>query len=566
MKPPKTQLRREFAFVAGVTLLALAPLAYLWRKSVLAQRKNAGIGVVFPTYPQVQNAYAFGEATISPDGRFFARMESAASQMGGTLSRNSLSPVANQIVIHSTQNGQEIFRATSSGEFMSWTPSSNFVARNGDDLNVFSLSQGSSGSSTPSWKRRKLTFSPDPGGMSTSFGANGATQLSLQTGAIDLSPDGRFAVKGSWGKGTIVWQVADLKTNTVMAPVQAGRWLNYDPKVSAFSNNISITVAPAHLASGTRPVVAVLQTTRIRRLSLPTPTSTPFPTPRPTPTFSPAQLQFNTKEAQEEAKIQKLVDSVLGVDGSDPEVTDEAEVKRIEAEVKRRNHALAAQRQKFFPSPTPSPQIRAAQWALTEPFQVETFDLSTGKRLWSASLKANVFSPHIQFSPDGSTLVASRTAAKSRRMDMLDGTGLEFRSARTGQLIGKADLFEERFGTPDHNRQVFYNPSSSGRKNPSAVLAIKDVSTETSHGKSNNFGRRTVFRLFDASTAREIAYLKLDPLQSSDQQDFQNFSTSQDGKQWLWGTRAVQVLSRDELGQEVPGPLPTPTPYPIRVR
>lgn len=512
-------------------------------------------------------------ATLSPDGRWIARMELTASELGVTVAPNALTPIADELVIRASVNGKEVFRALAAGQFVGWIPSSSaFISQNGNDISVFSPSVRKPGAPPPvePWTATPLSFSEDTGGVSSSMGANGSTVLELQTGAIAFSPDFRFAVKGSWAKGEVWWEVADLTTGKIAPPVKAGRWLDYNPRIGGFSSDIEFCVAPASLASGAKPVVALVQASVVRPRVIPTPT--PIPTLAPTPTPSPAQTQFLKKAAREEAEIQTLVESVLGVDGEEPTVSDESEIARIEVEVKRRNRVLATERKRLFPQKNlvTAPPTQSPVRTQGKPFQIECFDLNAGKRLWISSLKTEIFEPETAFSPDGSALVAWGTSVTKNGQGYVrgDNSGFEIRAAKTGQLRARHHLLNEDFGIPNAGNIAFYSDlGTMGTATALSILVVKDSSTvpAQSPDKKNNWPQRaTVLRFFDAAKAREIGHSVVDSKWESNAfiSRIDNVTCNQTGDLWLFGGGDYALATRGELGQEFLKPMPTPTPIP----
>lgn len=575
MKASPIQFRREFVLVGGITLLALLPLFFLWRKSVISQQLPAfegGTSTLVPVVRRMQlgkNSSISMRAALSPDGRWLARMEVDASKLNVEPSPGS-SPDANELVIRSTANGKEVFRALGAGEFVGWMPSSvSFVSQSENIVNVFDPAVRKPGAPPPTqaWTQRTV---PLPANTDPRFGASGETNdFDLQTGAIVFSPDFRFVVKGFWGQGPITWYVVDLMTGKAFPPVRAGRWINFDPKVGGYSNNISIAVAGANAAMGPLPLVAVLQTLEPSPESAtPTPRPAPTLTPQPTPTYSAVQSQFKAKEDKEQAAIQALVESVLGVDGAEPKVTDETEVARITAEVKQRNKALDAERARVFPQTvmTPTPPPTVSPWSMTAPFQVETFDLNTKKHLWTSPLRSEVFPPQMKFSPDGSALVIwGTTAWRLQNGDRrVDGVGVEFHGARTGKMAGKSALYEGDFGIPDQNSVGFYSDTSAivnGTPRSVAVLVDSYQGIKMPNGKFEPYQQGTVFRFFNAVNGHETGYLKADMTKlTANMEGFSTLSISQGGLFWMWGDSDIYIAKRQDLGQEHNGPLPSLTP------
>ena len=162
MKAPPISFRREFAFVGGITLLALVPVFFLWRKSVVGQTHQLPGLTASGLTPVVARMTPgkTSQAIISPDGRWLARMEVPAQ---GTPSPPNTSVRADELVIRSTHNGQEIFRATAVGWFVGWIPGSvAFVAIQGDSINVFAPTVRTPNGTSPKqpWTQKTISFAP----------------------------------------------------------------------------------------------------------------------------------------------------------------------------------------------------------------------------------------------------------------------------------------------------------------------------------------------------------------------------------------------------------------------
>ncbi|RYX83671.1 hypothetical protein EON83_13785 [bacterium] len=567
MKTPYVQLRREFSLIAGVTLLALVPLFFLWRRGknppIQATSGTTATPLV-PIAPRLAvgpNSFIESGAQISPDGRWFARMETAPLGANPTPPPNS--SLKNELVIRSAITGKEAFRDFTAGSFVGWIPGTNsFVARAGDDINVFAPTVRKPNVPLPKqpWTATTISFAPAvPTDEFTNYD---------DASAVAFSPDYHYAVKSSWDKGPIEWEVADLTTGKVSAPVRAGRWKRLQPNSS--SNDIRIAVAPANITNGPLPIVCVLQSSEpLYSTPIPTPIPTATSVPKATPTDSPTQAQFKVREAQESAEIQTLIDKVLGIDGADPEVSDPDEVARITSEVNRRNKALELERQQLFPAaPTPIPTSppNISSWDFSERFQLESFDLNTRKRLWISPLRGSVSAPEMQFSPDGSGLIAWETAVLNKRYGsgIVDRTGLEFRAAHTGKILKKTQVYEGV--TFSSGSTGFYEGATPSVKGVApSIFVLKDSYSRVD--KTNGMiSQDTVFRLFNVSNAREIGYLKVNPKRlPPEQQNFYALSMSQTGNMWLWGDSDLFILPRRELVEEVSTPLPTPTPAPTAV-
>ena len=589
MKSLSSKSRRDLLFVTGATLLALVPLGYLWRKSTLSPRVQFAAAPTKPTLKPFLPRLATGEnssissdATLSPDGRFIARMEPPISEIWVEGATPKSPALADELVIRSSTSGKELFREKPLGSFVGWlaTPGV-FAIENGDDLEIFSPATRKPGAPRPIqfWTSKTISFSEDEGGISESWSVGGPrteASLTLQAGVIRISPDGRFAVKASWGGGDIWWQVADLRTGTMAPLVKAGRYLPYDPKVGGFKEGLTISIAPVSLARGALPLVCVSQTTDFVSRTAPTPVPTPTPRPIPTPTSSPAQAEFSVRAAREEAEIQALVESVLGVDGADPVVTDEAEVARVEAAVKKRNRALEAERERMFPAlkqarlnaqKPPAPHV--ATLADGKRFQIECFDLNRARRVWTTSVYGDIFAPQSQFSPDGSAFVVWGTAVieKEGRGASLADSGLQFLDPQTGRLRGAAQLWDEDFELLSDDNINFHGGAginSSGV--PTSILVIKDSletgGQKTADGTLTPWREVPALRFFDMSVARETGHLKLDSkiFDPNFLNEIETVAPDGSGQVWLLGRRDYWLLSRAQLGREFASPLPKPTP------
>lgn len=517
------QGRRDWIWVGGATVLALLPLLVLWRKSVVSASPNAmsgaalgGLSPVLPPVPAGQpNSYFDITTKLSPDGRFLARMENPNGQPPATNASPS------DVVIRTT-GGNEVFRASASQTDLRWVGSSLVALQSQNDFaTIFSpASSGSGSGAAPAYNQMQRSV---PSGQGDAF--SGANRLVL-------APDGSLMAQARKNNGALRWSVVDMVSGaTVANDVEAGTMSDND-----FSSDMAFGVAPlaTKWPSGiVGPVVVVS-----RCLPRPIPSPTPTPKPVPTPTISPAQTEFLKRERQEEARLQPLIDSVLGENGEEPKETDPDRVAQIEAQVKARQHVLSVERKRLFPikpTPTPTPVTLQGQ---TRVCRVECFDLGGGRSLWQTAVRVGMGgTPHPLFSPDGTRLVlpgVARLRQDGGSPSVWD-SGMEVFAPATGRILASWT-----FGTTNllwGDSPPVYFLSSPPR------LTVLDTS------------RTTVLRFFDLASLQETSYASLRSGMPS------QISPDASGSQWVahqGGNTFLLALST--LGQEHPGPLPTPAP------
>lgn len=578
-------VRREIALIAAVSALALAPLLFLGLKSAFGPRAVTIVNAIPTPAPLLaalksgSNGYFNSKAWLSPDGRWIARMEYASVPTAGATPAPRSQSI-DELVIRSAVGGREVFRDSLSGRFVGWIPrSSSFIAQDGFDLSIFSPTPRKPGAPPPAalWSATVLSFPTDGDPVADQYGSPGLSK-NLERSPINISPDGRYAVKSSWSKGDIYWRVADLSTGKIAAPIKAGRWLSYDPNVGGAANGISASIAPANSSrAGALPLVAVLQEDIIAALAQATPTPRPTPIPTATPTPSPAQTEFLTRSQAYENETQVLVEKVLGIDGAPPEVSDEAEIARIEAEVKRRTRTIDAERERLFPapSPTPAPPRKIPKVEDAKPFRIECFDLNTGKKLWSQPVYAFPFQPQAQFSPDGASLVAWNTTRlindRNRNPNpSLDDTGIDFFDPISGKKRAAFRLYEEDFSIPNPEQAIFTGqiaPNGSLRSFvafPDSHMVRETVPDARSLGRTvRQFRKVPTLRFFDTTLAREAGHIDIDTTRLGNI-ELKNFTASDAGDLWLFGRSDFTMAPRSQLGSEFASPLPKPTPSPTR--
>lgn len=557
MKHFKSQARREIALISIVSVLALAPLLFLGFKSVFGPRPAKSFRPLKPSIARLSrdtDGYLSSESVLSPDGRWIASMEVSASEVAAQRSPKSLSPNPNELVIRSASNGHEVFRALAVGQFVGWIPQSiGFVAQNGFDINVFSPATRKPGTPVPAepWSATLVSLPQGSDSTYSTTGAGGATTLTLENSAIAFSPDFRFAVKASWNGGDVHWIVADLTTGKISAPIKAGRWLNYKPEERE-SRNISIRVAPANLASGAWPRVALVQTTRPDSYyKLPHPTATPLPTP----VLSPEQARFMKDEARNgprEAAALKDLDKKMRSSA------DIKEARRWMAEIDHRLYAYASKQRRLFPQglyrQTTFPKLEDAK-----PFQIECFDLKTRKKLWTVPVRNVSDEPKAEFSPDGAALVVWNTANIVKGGDdylSLKNTGIDFFATSTGKKRAHFRLFEETFWPANPHETLFYREATANGPVHSIFMTRDKRRTEKDI--------IPVLRFFDTTTASEIGHLDMDVTRYdiNFKHSLTDFSTDDNGLLWIFGGNGYEFLPRSRLGREFSTPLPQPTPTP----
>lgn len=558
MKPFASPARREIALILVISLLALAPLLFLGFKSVFGPRPTPTTAMVKP----VLNAMTRGKggsltsnAFLSPDGRWIARMELSPSKIGVPDPPGAITAQANDLVIRSARSGQEAFRAFVAGGFVSWVPQSlNFVAQTGLDITLFSPATRKPGASPPlePWVATPLSFPGNHhnGGFSS---RSGSASVGFITGAVAFSPDGRFAVQAAWGNGEVEWQVADLTTGKIAAPVKIGRWLGFDPQGKGRSGHVSISVAPASLASRALPVVAFLQEV-----------VNPQAVPTPRPTWTPAQHRFTERYQREMEEDFRRMEKMM----ADPRGRRNFALTWRERFARRR--ILEAERSRLFPL-SPQEQRRRNQPRLSDAklFQVECFDIGKRQKIWSAPLRSRTFAPHHKFSPDGAALVVWNTTRltgdKYNRRPYLKDSGIELFAAATGKHRARFRLYEKDFSSPELDQAVFYRQAMTTGSFHSILTLLDSRNIAL---KASRSGARTrtvpILRFFDTSTAREVGYLDIDAPRLD--REFQNriahFSTDDNGFSWLFGEGDSVLFSRSQLGRESFAPLPHPTPFP----
>ena len=569
--------RRELIFVTLVSALALVPLGLIWRKS-LVSRPPVVQSKVADWTPVITGDATGGttdSAALSPNVKFIARMELSPSEVGITPAPNALSTIADELVIRSAGNGKELFRSATSGQFVSWIAgTSAFIALSGNDVTLFTPATRAPGAAAPTqpWSETPISFGDGGGGISQESGANGSTIQFLQGGMVAFSPGGRYAVKAAWSRqgDDIIWQAADLMKSKISPIIKAGHDFG-ETDSNKVPANFRICVAPATLATGAWPLVVLVQSNKPNAAATPTPL--PTTRPAPTPTFTPQQNAFVDKEAREIAEIQVLVDSVLGVDGADAAVTDEAEVAHIEAEVKRRNQQLRKERALLFPRPRPMPTSTTESESRTQgqPFGIECFDLSQHSRLWSAQveMKSDSFAPESAFSPDGRALVVWGLAQinGTGKSAYTNDTGLEIRDPLSGAVRARPRLmgFGKYFNMPNQSQIQFYETPGAGSAPPTSMMVLEDAfapEEKSLNGKPAFLIQDVALRFFDMASARETGHLRVksELAKVGDSLVDSQFRCSQSGLWWLVGGGDFAVLRRSELGQETLSPFPTPMP------
>ncbi len=550
--------RREITRVLFVSVLAMSPLIFLGFKSVFGPRVAPAVATLPPTIARLalkNNNYLSSKATLSPDGRWIARMEIAPSELAATLSPQALSPTADEIVIRAARGGQEVFRTTIAGQFKDWIPdTNNFIAQDGFDISIFAPSTRKPGAPLPAdpWVATPLAFPTDGDPAGQTIGSYGSI-TTLDRSPITLSSDGRYAVKSSWSRGDIYWSVADLTTGKIAPRVKAGRWLDYDPQVGGSSSDITVAIAPAN-SQGALPLVAVLQK-GIR--------TTPIPTP--SPTHTPAQRRFLKEEVEENIKMMN------GVTNGAPQPSNYKFLRSLEDFERLRQ--LQTLKGRLFPL-TPE-QIRRSthpQLSDSQAFQIECFDLNKGKRLWTRWVHCFPFTPQIQFSPDGAALIAWSTTrivpSGSSDSFELDDTGIDFFDPRTGKRRAGFRLYEEDFSIPNHD-QAFFHQETTQNGQIHSILTFRDSRQLREKVPSRRFPKQLVeesrripvLRFFDTTLAREVGHLDVETrrFDRNFSSDIKHFSTDDPGNFWLFGSGDYQLLSRSQLGREFISPLPMPT-------